>query len=127
MPVNLLTAAGITSFAGLLLLALFVLWPAANAWFTAQTADNQQAIIGLTILFVAAGYLALTCFGFITEIPCTVQSIGDYLLNVVLVAIVGNKVTQAGFTAVRILKDRRLQKIGNEKGLVFTREPGKLL
>lgn len=124
MPVTLLTAAGITSFAGILLLAVFVLWPAANAWFTAQSADNQQAILGITILVVAAVYLALTCFNFITEIPCTVQSIGDYLLNVVLVAIVGNKVTQAGFTAVRMIQDRR---VSNQKSLALKREPGKLL
>ena len=101
MTIDLLTASGITAAFSLLLSLIFILIPPARRWFVQLSAENQQALTGAGILIVAAVAVGLGCARVITFIPCTLQSIGEYAISVVFVAVLGDRVSKGAFAAAR--------------------------
>jgi hypothetical protein len=124
MTLDLLSAGGLTAAFSLLLSLAFILIPPLRVRFAALDADTQQAVIGAGIIAIAAIAVALGCAGVIVFIPCTVMSISEYALTVVVAAIVGDRVSKATFAAARWW-DARAQ-AGNEKS-IFAGVAGKLL
>lgn len=101
MSIDLLTAGGITAAFSLILSLLFILIPPLRVKFIALDADTQQAVTGVGILAIAVVAVALGCAGVITFIPCTLQSIGEYAISVVFVAVLGDRVSKATFAGAR--------------------------
>ena len=103
MSLDLLTASGLTAALSLLITLVFVVVPPARKWFVALSAETQQAVTGIGILVIAAFAVGAGCAGLITFIPCTVKPIGDYLVSVVVVAIVGNGASKSVFAGARFV------------------------
>lgn len=101
MTLDLLSAGGLTAAFSLLLTLLFILVPPLRARFTSLDADTQQAVMGIGIIAIAVIAVALGCAGVITFIPCTLQSIGEYAISVVFVAVLGDRVSKATFATAR--------------------------
>lgn len=101
MTIDLLTAGGITAAFSLILSLLFILIPPLRAKFVSLDADTQQAVTGIGILAIAVIAVALGCAGVVAFIPCTSASIFDYILRVVVAAIVGDRVSKAAFATAR--------------------------
>lgn len=117
MQMNLTTAAGLTVAASTLLTLVMLLIPQSRAWFEARDADTQRAFRGIAVLALAGVFVAGGCAGVIASAPaCSVQSIGDYVLGVVLAAVMSLGATDGVFLAARRLRDRnsgpRLRVIG---------------
>lgn len=101
MSIDLLTAGGITAAFSLILSLLFILIPPLRVKFIALDADTQQAVTGVGILAIAVVAVALGCAGVFAFIPCTSASILDYVLRVVVAAIIGDRVSKAAFASAR--------------------------
>jgi hypothetical protein len=124
MTMDLLTAGGLTAAFSIVLSLLFILIPPLRRRFTALAADTQQAVMGAGILAIAGIAVALGCAGVIVFIPCTAMSIGEYLMTVVVAAIIGDRTSKGAFAAARWWQARGAA--GNEKS-IFAGQSGKLL
>lgn len=107
MSLELLSASGLTAAVSLLFTLAFILVPPLRTRFVALSAENQQAVIGIGILVIASVAVALGCAGVVTFIPCTVQDIGQYLVGVVVAAVVGDRVSKGVLAGARWTQARR--------------------
>lgn len=101
MTIDLLTASGITAAGALILSLLFILFPPLRRRFVALDAETQQALIGLLIIGIAIVAVVLGCAGVVAFIACTAPAIGEYFIGVVVVAVVGDRVSKATFATAR--------------------------
>ncbi len=69
--------------------------------FVALDAETQQALIGLLIIGIAIAAVVLGCAGVVVFIACTAPAIGEYFIGVVIVAVVGDRVSKATFATAR--------------------------
>ena len=107
MTLDLLTAVGLTAATSVILTAIMLLIPQTRAWFEARDADTQKSTRGIAVLALAVVFVAGGCAGVIASAPaCTVQSIGDYALGVVLAAVMSLSSTHGVFLVARRLRDR---------------------
>lgn len=101
MKLDLLTASGLTAAVSILFSLIFILIPPARRWFTALSAENQQAIVGAGILITAVVAISLGCAGVLPFIACSAPAIFDYFIGVVVVAIMGDRASKATFATAR--------------------------
>lgn len=125
MSLDLLSASGLTAAVSLLFTLLFVLVPPLRTKYVSLSADTQQAIVGIGILVIALIAVGLGCAGVVTFIPCTVQSIGQYLIGVVVAAVIGDRVSKATFAGARWMQSRKDGNSGSAKSLQIS--DGRLL
>lgn len=121
---NLTTAVGLTAGTSVILTAIMLLIPQTRAWFESLDADTQKSTRGIVVIALAIAFVAGGCAGVIASAPaCSVQSIGDYALGVVLAAVMSLGSTDGVFLAARKLRDRsgepRLRMIGAPVGKLF--------
>jgi hypothetical protein len=115
---DLTTAAGLTLATSVTLTVIALLIPQTRARFEALGADAQRSVRGVIVLALAALFIAGGCVGVVTGAPaCNVQSIGDYVLGVVIAAVLSLASTDGVFLAARRLRDaqrddQRLREIG---------------
>lgn len=117
MNLNLTTAAGLTAATSVLLTVIALLIPQTRQKFESLDADAQKSIRGIVVLVLAVLFVGGGCAGVISAAPsCSVQSIGDYALSVVVAAVLSLASTDGVFLAARRLRDRsgvRLRVIGS--------------
>lgn len=107
MQMNLTTAAGLTAATSVILTTVMLLIPQTRRWFTALDADTQKSVRGIVVIALAIVFVAGGCAGVIASAPaCSVQSIGDYALGVVLAAVMSLGSTDGVFLVARKLRDR---------------------
>lgn len=124
MQMNLTTAVGLTAATSVILTAIMLLIPQTRAWFESRDADTQKSVRGIVVIALAVVFVAGGCAGVIASAPaCSVQSIGDYALGVMLAAVMSIGSTDGVFLTARKLRDRsgapRLRMIGAPVGKLF--------
>jgi hypothetical protein len=107
VELQLTTSQGLTVATSTLLTAAALIIPKTRTWFESKDADTQKAIRGIAVIVLAVVFVIGGCAGLIAGAPaCTVQSIGDYLIGVVLAAVLSLASTDGVFLVARKLRDR---------------------
>lgn len=123
MELQLTTATGLTVATSVLLTAAALIVPMSRQWFESKDGDTQKAIRGIAILALAAIFLAGSCAGLFAGPACTAPSIGEYLIGVVLAAVLSLGSTDGVFLVARKLRDAgagpTLRAIGLPAGKLF--------
>jgi len=87
-----MSAENLGSIAGVLLSLLFSYIPGVNAWFAALAKEQKQMTMGVLLVVVAVGSLALACAGLYTNLLCTRDGALE-LAKVLVAALVANQAT----------------------------------